>query len=157
MKKLLLGLSALSVLTACSQGGVDSAASDAKKVVETAVTKTAETGEFHYMFMDGFSQEMGKFVGLNIGENFATAEPKINAVFKAYDGNAAPTDIDMQAEIVEAGWKQVLVTQNGVTDGVLAGQQLLAVFDEEKNLVTYGMRIKCQSGAAVTDWQNTPC
>ena len=154
MKNILLSLSAASILAACSQSNVDSASSEATKVVEKVTTQNAAEG-FHYMPMEKFNQSMAQFVGLETGESFDSAEPKINAVFKAYDGQTAPANIGMEAEIVEGGWKQVLVTQDGVADGTLAGQQLLAIFDDEQKLVTYGMRIKCEGHTS--EWQNTPC
>jgi len=112
---------------------------------------------FDYVSMEGFSHDMAKFVGLEEGESFAVSERKINAVFKAYEGHAEPQDINMDAAIVEAGWKQVLVTQDGLMDGTVTGQQLLAVFDDEKNLISYGMRIKCHTETGATDWQISIC
>lgn len=66
-------------------------------------TATNETAGFEYISMEGFSHELGKFVGLKEGETFAESETKINAVFKAYDGHATPQDIRMDSSIVEAG------------------------------------------------------
>ena len=154
----ILGLS-IFALTACSQAG-DDAAVKAESKVEAAksVVETAQKDSgYEYVAMEGFSYDMGKWVGLVEGESFAEAEVKINAAFKAYDGHAKPTDISMDAQIVEADWKQVVVTQDGLMDGTVTGQQLLAVFDEEKKLVSYGMRIKCHTEQGDTDWQNTVC
>jgi len=63
----------------------------------------------------------------------------------------------MESDVVEAGWKQVLVTQDGLMDGTVTGQQLLAVFDDEKNLISYGIRIKCHTETGSTDWQIAIC
>ena len=145
-KRLLAGLGAAALLTACSRANVGSPTSD-----------SAKSGNFEYTPMDGFSQDMASFIGLTVNESFSTSEAKINAVFKAYDGQAAPRGIAMKSENVEGGWNQVLVTQDGVTDNVLAGQQLLAIFDDEQKLVTYGVRIKCRGESAAPAWQNTPC
>jgi len=131
-------------LSGCSQADVES-------------DEAEKAPGFEYVAMEGFSHEMAKFVGLEEGEDFAVSEGKINAVFKAYEGHAKPQDIKMDAAIVEAGWKQVLVTQDGLMDGTVTGQQLLAVFDDEKKLISYGMRIKCHTETGSTDWQITIC
>ena len=161
MKSLIVGLTSLCLLAACSQANIDTkVAEKATETVTKAVTKTAEAAKtegFHYMLMDKFNQDMASFVGLVPGESFAASEAKINAVFKAYDGHAEPVDIGMAKSTVEAGWKQVLVTQDGVMDGTLAGQQLLAIFDDEGNFVSAGMRIKCHTESGTTAWQNTGC
>jgi len=144
----ILGLAILS-LTSCSQADT--------KTVPTAVETVTADKTIKNVSMEGFSYDMAKFVGLKEGENFAVSEGKINAVFKAYDGHAEPSDIRMESDIVEAGWKQVVVTQDGLMDGTVTGQQLLAVFDEEKKLVSYGMRIKCHTETGSTDWQIAIC
>jgi len=151
---IILGL-AIAGLTGCSKTEVKTANTH-KADVNTA-TAINETSGFEYISMEGFSHELGKFVGLKEGETFAESETKINAVFKAYDGHVTPQDIRMNSSIVEAGWKQVLVTQDGLMDGTVTGQQLLAVFDENKNLVSYGMRIKCHSENGAENWQKTIC
>ena len=147
MKRLILCVSTVLALGACSQSHID----------KGAESLTVNTGAFNYVSMDAFSPDMARFIGLEIGESFETAETKINGVFKAYDGHAAPLNIGMESEIVEAGWKQVLVTQNGVIDEAITAQQLLAIFDEDQKLITYGIRIKCYSDAGGTDWQKTIC
>lgn len=153
----ILGLSGLA-LTACSQASTDTAPVTAKtETAKKVVEKIQKNAGFEYVAMEGFSHDMGKWVGLKEGESFAAAEAKINAAFKAYDGHAEPKNISMDAQIVEADWKQVLVTQDGLMDGTVTGQQLLAVFDEEKKLVSYGMRIKCHTAQGDTDWQATIC
>jgi len=156
-----LGL-AIFGLVACSQASHDNTLSQAKtKVTETAekvaTQKPQKSVGFEYVAMEGFSHDMGKWVGLKEGDSFAEAEVKINAAFKAYDGHAEPKNIGMDAQIVEADWKQVLVTQDGIMDGTVTGQQLLAVFDEEKKLVSYGMRIKCHTAQGDTNWQAAAC
>jgi len=145
----ILGLTACS-LAACSQADVKNAPASVK-------AETKKVSGFEYVSMEGFSHELASFVGLKEGESFVTSEGKINAVFKAYDGHAEPEAINMDSQIVEASWKQVLVTQDGLMDGTVTGQQLLAVFDDEKNLVSYGMRIKCHTESGSTDWQTNLC
>jgi len=129
----MLGLSTLCVLTACTKADIETSSkvSNVEAVVEAVKPKTRtdelqtdETKAFHYMIMDDFSQEMGAFVGLKAGDSFAVAEGKINTVFKSYDGHSEPHDIAMDKSIVEANWKQVLVTQDGLMDGTVTGQQL---------------------------------
>ncbi len=166
MKLFMLGLSTLCVLTACTKADIETSSkvSNVEAVVEAVKPKTRtdelqtdETKAFHYMIMDDFSQEMGAFVGLKAGDSFAVAEGKINTVFKSYDGHSEPHDIAMDKSIVEANWKQVLVTQDGLMDGTVTGQQLLAIFDDEEKLVSYGMRIKCHTENGSANWQNTVC
>jgi len=154
--KVVLGLS-LFGLAACSQASNDTAPVQAKAEAAKAVEKVQKNAGYEYVAMEGFNYDMGKWVGLVEGESFEASEAKINAAFKAYDGHTKPKDISMDAQIVEADWKQVLVTQDGLMDGTVTGQQLLAVFDEEKKLVSYGMRIKCHTAQGDTDWQNTVC
>ena len=151
------GISILA-LAGCSQASHDTSSSTASSEAKTEITKveTKDAG-FEYVAMEGFNYDMGKWVGLVEGESFAESEVKINAAFKAYDGHAEPKDISMDAQIVEADWKQVVVTQDGLMDGTVTGQQLLAVFDEEKKLVSYGMRIKCHTEQGDTDWQASVC
>ena len=154
--KILMGLTVLA-LAACTQASHETA-EKVDSAVKTAKVETVQKNAgFEYVAMEGFSYDMGKWVGLVEGESFAESEAKINAAFKAYDGHAEPKDISMDAQIVEADWKQVLVTQDGLMDGTVTGQQLLAVFDEEKKLVSYGMRIKCHTAQGDADWQNTVC
>ena len=153
MQKIISGLfltqAALLVsLTACSQATVKNSAAEAK---------TEETKAYNYVSMENFSYDMAQFVGLKENDSFEEAEVKIKAVFKAYDGHTEPTDIRMDSAVVEAGWRQVLVTQNGLMDGTVEGQQLLAVFDDENKLISYGMRIKCYNEAGNSDWQATGC
>lgn len=161
MKSLIIGLSSLCLLSACSQANVDTKVVEkAAETVTETVTKTASTAKadgFQYMLMDKFNQDMASFVGLVPGESFAASEAKINAVFKAYDGHAEPINIAMDKSEVEAGWKQVLVTQDGLMDGTVTGQQLLAIFDSEGNFISAGMRIKCHSESNSSGWQNTTC
>ena len=147
MRQFILCLSASVIVGACSQSHID----------KGAESLTVNKGDFNYVSMDAFNPDMAQFIGLGIGESFETARTKINTVFKAYDGHAVPQNIGMKSEIVEAGWKQVLVTQDGVMDGTVTGQQLLAIFDEDQKLITYGMRIKCYSDKGDTDWQKTVC
>ena len=149
----ILGL-AMCGLSACSQAEVKTSPAEVKAAADTIVKKTPG---FEYVSMEGFSYDMAQFVGLQEGEDFAVSEGKINAVFKAYDGHAEPLDISMDSTIVEADWKQVLVTQNGLMDETVTGQQLLAIFDEEKKLVSYGMRIKCHTANGSTGWQIDIC
>ena len=149
----IIGL-AICSLSGCSQTDVNTAPAEVKAAAGKVVKKTPG---FEYISMEGFSYEMAGFLGLQEGESFAVSEGKINAVFKAYDGHTEPQSIDMDATIVEAGWKQVLVTQNGLMDGTVTGQQLLAVFNEDNNLVSYGMRIKCHTANGSTDWQTAIC
>lgn len=153
-------LTLLSVIfTACSQNASTASQGVSQHTSSETATKTAQKDtEFKYISMEGFNPAFGKFVGLEIGETFAQSEPKINAVFKAYQGHEEPVDIRMNSTIVEAGWKQVLVTQDGLMDRTVAGQQLLAIYDENEELVTYGMRIKCHTtGGGVSEWRSTIC
>ena len=151
MKLAFICLGVLCGLTACAPSEVRSTAS------ESATNVSAEATDYDYVMMKNFNHEMAVFVGLTPGESFAESEIKINKVFKAYEGHAEPQNISMDASIVEAGWKQVVVTQDGLMDGTVTGQQLLAVFDENQKLVDYGMRIKCHSGSGTANWQNTVC
>lgn len=145
----------LLLLAACSQA---SAPESTAEIVKETVKVSATTGpEYDYMLLEKFDTDMGAFVGLVAGESFAESEPKIDAVFTAYEGHAAPFKISKKKDVVEAGWTQVLVTQDGLMDGTIAGQQLLAIYDENDGLVTYGMRIKCHTDDGVSDWQNTVC
>ncbi len=139
---------------ACSQAERVSNAEDVKS--ETVKAAKEKIG-YEYIAMEGFSYELGQFIGLTEGESFTESERKINAVFKAYDGQTDPVDIRMEDTIVEAGWKQVLVTQDGLMDGTVTGQQLLAVFDDEQKLVNYGMRIKCHTDSGSSKWQTEGC
>jgi len=151
MKFLTLSLCALFVVTACSQHA------DVESALTDSVAKTSNGKAYDYMIMSKFNENMARFVGLVPGDSMAQAESKINAVFKAYDGHAEPLHIGMDKSVVEADWKQVLVTQNGLMDGTVTGQQLLAIFNAEDELVTYGMRIKCFNDGAESDWQNSVC
>ena len=131
-------------------------------ITETSTSKTSHVKasaneQFHYMPMDKFDHDLAKFIGLEPGESFNQAEDKIHAVFKAYDGHKTPLDISMGISTVEANWKQVLVTQDGLMDGTVTAQQLLAVFDEEDTLVSYGLRIKCYSKTGTSSWQTVLC
>ncbi|MDB2438345.1 hypothetical protein N9W89_06485 [Hellea sp.] len=153
-------------LTACSQNTTAPAADTATKKVAEKIPETAQetvqiatqgNSEFEYMFMDKFEPKFSEFVGLVPGESFDDSKPKIDAVFTAYDGHAEPLAIRMEQDVVEAGWTQVLVTQDGLMDGTVAGQQLLAIYDENGELVSHGMRIKCHKDDSVSEWQNTAC
>ncbi|MEP1231226.1 MAG: hypothetical protein ABJG88_11160 [Litorimonas sp.] len=159
MKHSILSLSILSVLAACSPSHTHEEA-ETHSIKEAHSTKKApvvKTDSAAYISISQFNPKMASFIGLEIGESFASADPKIQAVFKAYDGHAEPLNIDVKSDIVEAGWKQVLVTQDGLMDGTVTGQQLLAIFDEDQKLITYGIRIKCHSDSGDTDWQKTVC
>ena len=107
--------------------------------------------------MEDFSQEMASFVGLVPGESFAESQARINNVFKAYEGHAEPVNISLVETAVEADWKQVLVTQEGLMDGTVEAQQLLAIFDSENTFVSAGMRVKCEVEDGAPNWQNTGC
>ena len=107
--------------------------------------------------MEDFSQEMASFVGLVPGESFAESQAKINNVFKSYEGHAEPVNISLVETAVEANWKQVLVTQEGLMDGPVAAQQFLALFDSENTFVSAGMRVKCEVENEAPNWQNTGC
>lgn len=148
---------AASVLMACAPAQKNEASVNEASVADNIVDTAQAEQAFEYISMDAFSHDLAKFVGLVEGESFAQAEVKINAVFKAYDGHAKPRDIRMDAVKVEAGWKQVLVTQDGLLDGTVTAQQLLAIFDDEQKLVSYGMRIKCNAQSGSTDWQTDLC
>jgi len=153
-----LTLAFFSGLTACSNASKpDTSATTVKTENATAQTKTAQADQYQYIKMDKFNRNLATFIGFRLGENIAQSTLKINAVFKAYDGHADPLDISTQTSVVEAGWKQVLVTQDGLMDGTVTGQQLLAIFDDSDKLISYGMRIKCHSETADAMWQSEVC
>ena len=138
-----IAITSLFALGACSQA----AAPTVDKVANTKQdnVKTVSSGASEYGFIDikDFDRQMGDFVGLTEGESYTQSKPKIGAVFTAYDGHAEPRDIRTENNVVEAGWTQVLVTQDGLMDGTVTAQQLLVIYDQNDQLVTYGMRIKC--------------
>ena len=122
-----------------------------------SIVTAQDQPEYTYMLIEEFDTDMGEFIGLVEGESFNESVPKINAVFTAYDGHAEPQDITMLRDVVEGGWTQVLVTQDGVMDDTIAGHQLLAIYDENGELVTYGMRLKCHTDSGKSEWQKTAC
>lgn len=132
-------------LTACTQAGISDLLPQARSEADLAK---------NYVAMEDFSYELAQFVGLTENESFEDAEAKISTVFRPYDGHTAPTEIHVDRQPVEAGWTQVVCTQDCLLDDTVTGQQLLAVFDEEDQLISYGMRIKC---ANATEWQTSAC
>ena len=161
MKLFITGLTSLCLLTACSQADTSTVKSVATvKTAAEPVQKSVQSSQnnsFDYILMEDFSQEMASFVGLVPGESFAESQAKINNVFKSYEGHAEPVDISLVETAVEADWKQVLVTQEGLMDGAVAAQQLLAIFDNENTFISAGMRIKCEVEGGAPNWQNTGC
>ena len=155
MKLFIAGLTSLSLLTACSQADTSTVKSAAESIQKSV--QSSQNDSFDYILMEDFSQEMASFVGLVPGESFAESQAKINNVFKAYEGHAEPVNISLVETAVEADWKQVLVTQEGLMDGTVAAQQLLAIFDNENTFVSAGMRVKCGSEDGAPNWQNTGC
>jgi len=154
MKFILLCISTLLIMAGCAQTNVDSVVSESLGKSMSVVDKGTD---YEYMPMAKFDAGLASFVGLVPGESFAQAEVKIANVFKAYDGHAEPLNIGMEKSTVEADWKQILVTQDGLLDETVTGQQLLAIFDTEGKLVSYGMRIKCYSSSGQSEWQTTVC
>ena len=155
MKLFIAGLTSLCLLTACSQADTSTVKSTAESVQKSV--QSSQNDSFDYILMEDFSQEMASFVGLVPGESFAESQAKINNVFKAYEGHAEPVNISLVETAVEADWKQVLVTQEGLMDGTVAAQQLLAIFDSENTFVSAGMRVKCELEDGAPHWQNTGC
>ena len=155
MKLFIAGLTSLCLLTACSQADTSTVRSAAESVQKSV--QSSQNDSFDYILMEDFSQEMASFVGLVPGESFAESQAKINNVFKAYEGHAEPVNISLVETAVEADWKQVLVTQEGLMDGTVAAQQLLAIFDSENTFVSAGMRVKCELEDGAPHWQNTGC
>lgn len=155
MKLFIAGLTSLCLLTACSQADKSTVKSTAESVQKSV--QSSQNDSFDYILMEDFSQEMASFVGLVPGESFAESQAKINNVFKAYEGHAEPVNISLVETAVEADWKQVLVTQEGLMDGTVAAQQLLAIFDSENTFVSAGMRVKCELEDGAPHWQNTGC
>ena len=155
MKLFIAGLTSLYLLTACSQADTSTVRSAAESVQKSV--QSSQNDSFDYILMEDFSQEMASFVGLVPGESFAESHAKINNVFKAYEGHAEPVNISLVETAVEADWKQVLVTQEGLMDGTVAAQQLLAIFDSENTFVSAGMRVKCELEDGAPNWQNTGC
>ena len=155
MKLFIAGLTSLCLLTACSQADTSTVRSAAESVQKSV--QSSQNDSFDYILMEDFSQEMASFVGLVPGESFAESHAKINNVFKAYEGHAEPVNISLVETAVEADWKQVLVTQEGLMDGTVAAQQLLAIFDSENTFVSAGMRVKCELEDGAPNWQNTGC
>ena len=155
MKLFIAGLTSLCLLTACSQADTSTVKSAAESIQKSV--QSSQNDSFDYILMEDFSQEMASFVGLVPGESFAESQAKINNVFKAYEGHAEPVNISLVETAVEADWKQVLVTQEGLMDGTVAAQQLLAIFDSENTFVSAGMRVKCEVEDGAPNWQNTGC
>ena len=155
MKLFIAGLTSLCLLTACSQADTSTVKSAAESVQKSV--QSSQNDSFDYILMEDFSQEMASFVGLVPGESFAESQAKINNVFKSYEGHAEPVNISLVETAVEADWKQVLVTQEGLMDGTVAAQQLLAIFDSENTFVSAGMRVKCEVEDGAPNWQNTGC
>ena len=155
MKLFVAGLTSLCLLTACSQADTSTVKSAAESVQKSV--QSSQNDSFDYILMEDFSQEMASLVGLVPGESFAESQAKINNVFKAYEGHAEPVNISLVETAVEADWKQVLVTQEGLMDGTVAAQQLLAIFDSENTFVSAGMRVKCELEDGAPNWQNTGC
>ena len=144
-------------LTACSQGSAPASDTPTKTAEATSQATDKTVPEYDFMLMEKFDANMGEFIGLVEGESFDQSKPKIDAVFRSYEGHEAPVDIQIKKSIVEAGWTEVIVTQDGLMDGTVAGQQLLAIYDDDDQLVTYGVRIKCHTKSGTSDWQNTVC
>ncbi len=154
MKFFLLCISALFVMTGCAQTNV---VSDGVESLAKSMSVVDKGTDYEYMQMSKFDVGLASFVGLVPGESFEQSEAKIKAVFKAYEGHAEPQNIGMEKSTVEADWKQILVTQDGLLDETVTGQQMLAIFDQEGRLVSYGMRIKCYSESGQSEWQTTVC
>jgi len=102
-----------------------------------------------------YSLDLAKFVGLEIGEAKEISSQKIKAYFAPEKGAQGNATYEF-SEFGAIGGYVMLSSSDGIADDSIKGQELYAVFKDEK-LVTYGMKIKCWRGENKDNWQTDLC
>ncbi len=173
-KRLLLFLAVLS-LTACSEqpkipagpvipdveGGVDAPA---------APDSASNIMRISDIDFPSYSRDLARFVELELGEDMATATPKIESYFSP-QGNSLDEKIGYAASSGKKtetefstfgaeGGKVTLVERVNIKDDSVKAEQFYAIFKAKGEgfmLADYGMKIKCHRGANTTEWQTALC
>ena len=107
-----------------------------------------------------FSERLGDFVGVEIGQDGAQAQHKIVTYFGVNKDEESP-DLKVEQKFLTSGLTQVIVTKTALKDDSVKAEQFLAVFTpktrEKSELTAYGMRIKCYRGDNTDQWQTQLC
>ena len=114
-----------------------------------------------------YSRDLARFVELKLGENMATATPKIESYFSpqggsvedAQDSSRKKTETEFSTFGAEGG-KVTLVERVNIKDDSVKAEQFYAIFKakgEGYMLADYGMKIKCHRGDNTDNWQTALC
>jgi len=153
---------AVIILAACSQ----------QKTVETfsSVEKTATVNTGPSLPMpsksltledidfSSYSEELAKFIQLEIGEESWAAIDKMRLYFAPEDGE---TILQTKTSTFDRPDGSVMIyTVSGLRDDSVHAQELFMIFEGAEDaqiLAAYGVKIKCKRGVNTTQWQTELC
>ncbi len=153
-----LPLWAAGLLAACSEAVTLEVANPADLPRETASLQNSSIEEINHIEQIDFtaySIELAQNVGLEIGEAKAASNEKIQTYFKPAKGAEGSAEY-LFSELRGEGGNVILATSNGLADDSIKGEELYAVFKDDK-LITYGLRQKCWRGDNPDIWQTQFC
>ena len=153
MKKLGFIISLLA-LSACGQASIGSSDdSGASATPETPKSLTLEDIDF-----SSYSEDLAKFIDLEVGENNWAAIDKMRLYYAPEDGQ---TILQTKTSTFDRPDGSVMVyTVSDLKDDSVKAEELFMIFAGEKDsqtLAAYGIKIKCQRGPNTTQWQTKPC
>ena len=146
----------LCLLIACSAATNAAQEEASQKAAPAIPTSTIEDiTKIEQIDFTAYSTEMAKPVGLINGEAKAVSNDKIRAYFKPAKGSEGKAEY-VFTELRGEGGNVILAASNGLADDSIKGEELYAVFKDDK-LIIYGLRQKCWRGPNADVWQQTLC
>jgi len=106
---------------------------------------------------ESYSQDLARFVGLEIGESRLSATDKIRLYFIPEDGRIIRTT-SSSFELPDGG--VLILGAAGLGDDSVKAEEVMAIFEGPEGaqtLAAYGMKIKCYRGSNTTEWQTELC
>lgn len=163
---LLVAMGALA-LTACTEqttGSPDMAVVDEAPAIryvnttpaipQTPQLPAATVGDIDF---ESYSQDLAKWVGLEVGETRLSATDKIRLYFIPDDGRIIRTT-SASFELPDGG--VMILGASGIPDDSVKAEEIMAIFEGSagsQTLAAYGMKIKCYRGENTTEWQTELC
>ena len=142
------------ILTACGQASTATPDTNSiASVPETPQPLTLENIDF-----SSYSEDLAKFVDLEIGEDSWASIDKMRLYFAPEDGK---TILQTKTSKFDRPDGSVLIyTVSGLKDDSVKAEELFMIFAGESDaqkLAAYGSKIKCHRGENTTQWQTKPC
>ena len=127
-----------------------------------ATPQTLPAGSLEDIDFSAYSQELARFIDLEMGENRLDAIDKIRLYFAPEPGTNM---VNMTSSTFERDDGSVMLfARNNIPDDAVFSEEVYAVFSGPGNaekfnqkLAAYGLRLKCRRGENAMDWTTELC